>query len=380
MRSKLLLSTAALSLVLGSAGYGLAQDRSSDDAKMKQEIQKLEQNKKANTTQDKAKSGQTSGQATSSDTSKQSSPPSSASSSDTPKASDANKPAAAQTNQTGDSKPSTASDTTKSQPSTASDSTKSQPSTASDTTKSQPSTASDTTKSQPSTASQDQSKQPSTAQQPAQNKNAATPSTNTQANTTQSQPATRVSASLQTSQKTQVTAAFAKVSVKPVSNVKFSVSVGTVVPTTVTLHPVPETVVTIIPQYRGYAFFVVRDEFIIVEPRTHKIVDVIERSGGGRTAATTTTRSKVNLSKKDRAYIREHSTTRSTTTTGTASRGESRIIVGEDAPEAVEIEEFPADVYRRVPTVRSYRYIRSGSDIYIVEPGSRRVIESIGKD
>jgi uncharacterized protein DUF1236 len=159
--------------------------------------------------------------------------------------------------------------------------------------------------------------------------------------------------------------------------VNFSVSVGTVIPRSVTLRPVPATVVTIIPQYRGYEFFVVRDQYVIVEPRTHKIVDVIERSGGSRAEATTTTKRKLNLSQKDRAYIRQHSTTRSTTTTGTAARGESRIVVGEDAPEAVEIEQFPADVYRTVPAVRTYRYIHSGDDIYIVEPGSRRVIEQI---
>jgi hypothetical protein len=381
---KLLLSTAALSLVLGTAGYVQAQ--SSDDVKMKQEIQKLEQNKKSNAAseQDKAKSSakssdktdKASGQASSSDTSKSSdtakkdnATPSRAS--DTSKGSDSaksvndsSKPPASQSSQSSESKPSTASDTGKSQPSTASDTSKTQPSTASDTNKSQPSTASDTSKSQPS----------STA---SQNQNAATPSTNTPANTAQSQPAVRVSASLQAGQKTQLTQAFTKVSVKPLSNVNFSVSVGTVIPTSVTLRPVPTTVVTIIPQYRGYEFFVVRDQYVIVEPRTHKIVDVIERSGSASRADATTTKRKLNLSQKDRSYIREHSTTRSTTTTGTASRGETHITVGEDAPEAVEIEQFPADVYRTVPSVRTYRYIHSGDDIYIVEPGSRRVIEQI---
>jgi hypothetical protein len=381
--------------MIGSAGYAVAQ--SSDDAKTKREIQKLEQNKKSNAAseQDKAKntdksadkssdkSDKTRGQASSSDTSKSSdtakkdnAAPSAAS--DTSKspdsaksANDTSKPAASQSTQSSESKPS------ESKPSTASDTNKSQPSTASDTNKSQPSTASDTSKSQPSTASQNQSKQPSTAQQPAQNQNAATPSANTQANTAQSQPTTRVSASLQASQKTQLTQAFTKVSIKPLSNVNFSVSVGTVIPTSVTLRPVPTTVISIIPQYRGYEFFVVRDQYVIVEPRTHKIVDVIERSGGASRAEATTTKRKLNLSQKDRSYIREHSTTRSTTTTGTASRGETHITVGEDAPEAVEIEQFPADVYRTVPAVRSYRYIHSGDDIYIVEPGSRRVIEQI---
>jgi hypothetical protein len=393
MRTKLLLSTAALSLVLGTAGYGLAQTRDSDDAKMKREVQKLEQNKKPTAASEQGKAT-TSGQASSSDTKSnatQNKPESTTTAGDNKKDSnnaaskpstDSSKPASAQSDQStkspstasGSSKsqPSTASDTSKSQPSTASETSKSQPSTASDTSKSQPSTASDTSKSQPSAASNNQTTQPTTAQQPAQTQNAAAPS---------AQQNTRVSASLQAGQKTQLNQAFAKVSVKPVANVNFSVSVGTAVPTSVTLHPVPETVVSIIPQYRGYDFFVVRDEYVIVEPRTHKIVDVIEHSGGGRAASTTTTtKSKVNLSQKDRAYIREHATTRRTTTTGSASRGETRIKVGEDAPEATEIESFPTEVYREVPAVRTYRYIHSGDDIYLVEPGSRRVIESIGED
>src|SRR5690349_22424373 len=45
-----------------------------------------------------------------------------------------------------------------------------------------------------------------------------------------------------------------------------------VVPRTVVLHPVPEAIVDIIPEYRDYEFFVVRDEIVIVEPRSHRIV------------------------------------------------------------------------------------------------------------
>ena len=245
---------------------------------------------------------------------------------------------------------------------------------------SQPSTAADHNRSQPSTASDSRSKEPSTAQQPAQNNTSATGTSATQqSDNSASHENTRLSASLQSRQRTELHQAFAKVSVKPVTNVNFSISVGTAVPTSVTLHPVPSEVIAVIPQYRGYDFFVVRDEFVIVEPRTHKIVDVIERTGGSG-ASTTTTRRKLNLSQKERTYIREHAQARHTTTTGRAGRDETRIIVGEDAPEAVEIEEFPAEVYREVPAVKSYRYIHRGNDIYLVEPGSRRVIESFDED
>jgi hypothetical protein len=63
--------------------------------------------------------------------------------------------------------------------------------------------------------------------------------------------------------------------VKPVTNVNFSISVGTRVPRTVTFHPVPTEIVTIYPDWRGYEFFLVRDEIIIVNPRTLEIVAVL---------------------------------------------------------------------------------------------------------
>lgn len=59
------------------------------------------------------------------------------------------------------------------------------------------------------------------------------------------------------------------------SEVNFNISVGTVVPRTIRFVTVPETIVRIQPAWRGYLYFVVDDEIIIVEPRTHKIVAVL---------------------------------------------------------------------------------------------------------
>lgn len=185
-----------------------------------------------------------------------------------------------------------------------------------------------------------------------------------------------VVAKLDPQKKSQLTAAIDKVSVKPLTHVDFSVSVGVAVPRTVELRPVPTTIVEIVPQYRGYDFFVVRDEVVIVEPRTHKIVDVIER-GPTRARAETTTR-RVKLSAHQREIIRHHATKRRTvTTTGTAPRTTTEVTVGETLPESVEVESFPEEVYREVPEVREYRYIERGDDLYLVDPSSRRVIEEV---
>lgn len=60
-----------------------------------------------------------------------------------------------------------------------------------------------------------------------------------------------------------------------VNNVNFSISVGTTVPRTVTLVAVPPAVIEIYPAWRGYEYFIVGDEIVIVDPGTMQIVAVI---------------------------------------------------------------------------------------------------------
>jgi hypothetical protein len=47
------------------------------------------------------------------------------------------------------------------------------------------------------------------------------------------------------------------------------------VPRDIGFHPLPSEIVTIYPEWRGYEFFLVRDEIVVVDPRTLEIVDVL---------------------------------------------------------------------------------------------------------
>lgn len=60
-----------------------------------------------------------------------------------------------------------------------------------------------------------------------------------------------------------------------VKNVNFSISVGTSVPRSVTLVAVPSTVIEIYPAWRGYEYFIVGGEIVIVNPNTMRIIAVI---------------------------------------------------------------------------------------------------------
>ena len=157
-----------------------------------------------------------------------------------------------------------------------------------------------------------------------------------------------------------------------------TLSVGTAVPRDVRLSTLPADVVEIVPQYRGYSFVLVKDEIVIVEPSSYKIVAVMPYTGRSTAAAPARERSKTSFSDRDRDVIRKHARTRSegqTQTTGSAVRSEVR--VGQRIPDSVEIEAFPDEVYRESPGLREYRYLRRENRTYVVDPRERLIIEEI---
>ena len=52
--------------------------------------------------------------------------------------------------------------------------------------------------------------------------------------------------------------------------------VGEVVPGTVTLEAFPQVVITDEPELRDYEYVVVRDNILVVEPSTRRIIEVLE--------------------------------------------------------------------------------------------------------
>ncbi|MGA7996235.1 MAG: DUF1236 domain-containing protein [Bradyrhizobium sp.] len=83
-------------------------------------------------------------------------------------------------------------------------------------------------------------------------------------------------AKLSTEQRTKITTVIRDQHVAPVNNVNFAISIGTRVPREVSFHPLPAEVVTVYPEWRGYEFFLVRDQIVVVDPRTLEIVAVLE--------------------------------------------------------------------------------------------------------
>lgn len=228
--------------------------------------------------------------------------------------------------------------------------------------------ASDTNQAQSPTGSNSTT----TAQQPNSQQNTADRSSNTNVN---------ASVNINDQQLTRISTSISHLNVQPLTNVNFSLLVGTVVPRDVRLQQLPAEVVEIVPQHRGYDFVLVKDEIVIVEPSSYKIVAVLPYSGRSTAAAPARTEErKATFSDRDREVVRKHAKARPVelekrVTTGSTVRTEIRTCAR--VPEGVEIEAFPEEVYRDAPTLPEYRYINRDSHTYIVEPHERRIIEEI---
>jgi len=82
-------------------------------------------------------------------------------------------------------------------------------------------------------------------------------------------------AKLTSEQRTKITSIIRSQKVERV-NLNVSVSVGTRIPASVHVHALPQEVIVIYPEWRGYDYILVGDEIVIISPRTHEIVAVIE--------------------------------------------------------------------------------------------------------
>jgi Protein of unknown function (DUF1236) len=58
--------------------------------------------------------------------------------------------------------------------------------------------------------------------------------------------------------------------------VDFNLAVGRPVPRSVQFVPVPQAIYAIEPAWRGYDYFIVGDQIVIMDPRSMEIVAILE--------------------------------------------------------------------------------------------------------
>jgi Protein of unknown function (DUF1236) len=96
-----------------------------------------------------------------------------------------------------------------------------------------------------------------------------------QTRATTGQGAAAGSANLSTEQRTKITTIVRQNKVEP-AHLNVSIRVGTRVPESVRFYPLPAEVFVVYPEWRGYNYILVGDQILVINPRTHEIVAILE--------------------------------------------------------------------------------------------------------
>ena len=80
---------------------------------------------------------------------------------------------------------------------------------------------------------------------------------------------------LSTEQRTKINTIIRQNKVEP-AHLNVSVRVGTRVPESVRFYPLPAEVFVVYPQWRGYDYILVGDQILVINPRTHEIVAILD--------------------------------------------------------------------------------------------------------
>ena len=82
-------------------------------------------------------------------------------------------------------------------------------------------------------------------------------------------------AKLSSEQRTKITTVIRRHKVEP-THLNVSISVGVRIPERVHLYPLPVEVVEVYPEWRGYDYILVSDQILVIDPRSHEIVAILE--------------------------------------------------------------------------------------------------------
>jgi len=104
---------------------------------------------------------------------------------------------------------------------------------------------------------------------------AAKSSSEERSRSTTGQGAAAGSTKLSTEQSTKISAVIRQHKVAPV-RLNVEVHVGTRVPGNVHFYPLPRQVYVIYPEWRGYNYIMVGNEIVVLDPRTHEIVAILQ--------------------------------------------------------------------------------------------------------
>jgi hypothetical protein len=138
------------------------------------------------------------------------------------------------------------------------------------------------------------------------------------------------------------------------------------------MHVLPQDIVAVVPQYRGYRYVVVEDEIVIIHPRTYRIVTVIAMDG--RSQARRGGRTNVQFTSAQRQKIRSYAIQECRTVIDTPT---FELSVGARIPTSYELCPFEDVIIQDVQVVRPYRYFVVQNEVVLVDPSTHTIVEVI---
>jgi hypothetical protein len=148
------------------------------------------------------------------------------------------------------------------------------------------------------------------------------------------------------------------------TRVNINVNIGSRVPRTVRLRPLPAAVITLAPAYRGYSYVLLEDDtIVIIDARTYVVVDLIPAD-----TRRVERPAPLALSPDQMRFIYARVPRDRTADV------RIRLALGAEVPRGVELLRFPGEVVERVPEIRPYRYIVVDDDVAIVDPSDNAVV------
>lgn len=155
--------------------------------------------------------------------------------------------------------------------------------------------------------------------------------------------------------------------------------VGVVLPASAPYYNLPVEVAERNPQWRGYQYVMTENQDVaIVEPRTHRIVDVVERDTSRSASAAPAPAGAAAGQPGQAAQDERHELARMILSQ--AKPGEMQGadgLRGAVLPNETRLQPLPAEVEERDQQLRGYQYTLIGDDVLIVDPQSRQVVDVI---
>ncbi len=161
-------------------------------------------------------------------------------------------------------------------------------------------------------------------------------------------------------------------------NPRVEIREDVILPADAPLVDLPDEYVERTPRYRGYRYVASGDEIAIVEPRSRRVVQVIDRkqarsAQNGDRSMITGSISRDGLSRDEREEINRQLLQRATP----GSVHGMRDLRGSTLPSSIELQRLPSAIAERSPSLKDMSYVLIGDDALIVEPQSRRVVDVI---